>query len=434
VTEARETNMIRSSKGKTDAIRVVMLDLLSFVPYYTGHLCAALRQSDEIRVALASITYSYDPGFFRRLGIRNNSGLVDLAFRIRHGGQLLRRAAKLVEYGLNLTSILIRLIWSRPHVMHVQFLPLASYGLSIEAWILRLVRACGIRVVYTVHNVLPQDSQTRHRAVYRVMYRLADRLVCHDSGAAARLISEFAVNERRISVIPHGPMFERERHAEAGEARAQLGFTGDQCIVLWQGILRPYKGVSFLLKAWQQVCAKESRARLAIVGTGDPELLRAVEAEVQSLEIEGRVHLELRFVSVEELDGYHEAADVLVYPYSEITTSGALLTGIVRGKAIVATALPAFEQILRHDNTALLVPYGDVAALSATLLRLIRHPELRAQMGERLRRSQAGIASWSEIAEQTRECYRTAVSEAQYERGFDRKTEYAKFLAQASRR
>jgi len=162
--------------------------------------------------------------------------------------------------------------------------------------------------------------------------------------------------------------------------------------------------------------------------------LRAVEAEVQSLEIEGRVHLELRFVSVEELDGYHEAADVLVYPYSEITTSGALLTGIVRGKAIVATALPAFEQILRHDNTALLVPYGDVAALSATLLRLIRHPELRAQMGERLRRSQAGIASWSEIAEQTRECYRTAVSEAQYERGFDRKTEYAKFLAQASRR
>lgn len=404
--------MIQSVRRDAGALRVVMLDLLSFVPYYTGHLCAALKERGGIRVDLASITYHYDPGFFRRLGVGNNAGLVDLSFRLRFGGRPLRRATKLLEYFINQTAVMIRLAWSRPQVVHVQFLPLAAYGLSIEAWALRLVRALGVTVVYTVHNVLPQDSQDRHRAAYGRMYRLADRLVCHDAGAASRLIAEFGVEAGRISVIPHGPLFEHESRPEAREARAKLGFADDECVVLWQGILRPYKGVSFLLKAWQRVCGWEGRARLAIIGTGDADLVHAIEEEVRILGLGSRVRLELRFVSVEELAEYYEAADVLVYPYSESTTSGALLTGVVRGKAIVASSLPAFEEILRHEETALLVPYGDVEGLAASLLRLIRHPELRSALGRRLIQSQGSIARWPEIAERTCACYRAAVSEA----------------------
>jgi glycosyltransferase involved in cell wall biosynthesis len=389
-------------------IRVVMLDAMSMVPYYTGHLCASLSAAGGVEVKLASITYHHDPDFFRRQKIRNDPGLLDLACKLRDAPAAVRRLLKLLEYFINLAALLIRFTRSRPDIVHVQFLPLMSYGWRVEEWWQRMVQALGARVVYTVHNVLPQNSGDRHRATYRRIYQLADRLICHDSQAASRVAMEFGVKPEKITVIPHGLLFEESRSESSGPARARLGLAPDECIVLWQGILRPYKGISFLLQAWKQVCSKDPRARLAVVGSGDRNLEQALEDEVRLLGIQSRVRLELRFVSVQELADFYQGADVLVYPYREITTSGALLTGVVYGKPIVATALPAFEQILRHGDTALLVHYGDVDALASALLRLIGDEELRRTLGERLLAS--GFPRWAEIASRTCECYRAAVA------------------------
>lgn len=391
------------------AIRVVLLDLLSMVPYYTGHLCAGFRRIEGSQVTLAAITYDHDPEFFSRMNIRPHPGFLDLTSRLRRAPAPIRRGLKLVGYLLNLAALLIQFMRSRPDILHVQFLPLLSYGLPVERWFLKLARALGAKLVYTVHNLLPQDSGERHRRVYHRIYQLADGLICHDALSAGRLVAEFSVPLQRISVIPHGTLFEQTAKIQPECARAKLGFAAGDCIVLWQGILRPYKGVSFLLHAWQHVYAKESTARLVILGTGDRPEVEAVRREARALDKSG-VRLELRFVSVDELAEFYTAADILAYPYREITTSGALMTGVVHGKAIVASALPAFEQILSHESNALLVPYGDVDALAANLLRLIREPALRARLARGLRESNAALPRWPEIARRTDECYRALIS------------------------
>jgi glycosyltransferase involved in cell wall biosynthesis len=184
-----------------------------------------------------------------------------------------------------------------------------------------------------------------------------------------------------------------------------LGFAARECVVLWQGILRQYKGISFLLQAWRQVCAAKRPARLAIVGTGNAEMVRAVENEVRTLGLESKVRLDLRFVSIEELADFYSAADVLVYPYSDITSSGALMAGIAQGKAIVASALPAFQQVLEHEQTALLVPCGDVDQLAASLIRLITDEALRSRLSDRLRALQDPPAHWLEIGTRTAQAY-----------------------------
>ena len=180
-------------------------------------------------------------------------------------------------------------------------------------------------------------------------------------------------------------------------------------LVLWQGILRPYKGVPFLLDAWKQVQAATGRACLAIVGSGGAELIRSIHEQVASLEIALSVRLELRFVSVEELADFYLAADILVYPYSEITTSGALMTGIGYGKAIVASRLPAFDHLLRDGDNAMLVSYGDVQDLARTLVRLIGEPGLRHRLGESARESHLSGPRWADIAASTARCYESAL-------------------------
>jgi len=215
-----------------EPIRVWMLDLLSIVPYYTGHLCASLSRKTEVRVALASINYQYDLDYFRRQRIRNDPGLLNVACRLGRAPATARRVLKLIEYFVNLTALLIRFTFSRPDVIHVQFLPLASYGLPVERWLLQLARAFGIKLVHTVHNVLPQDSGDRHKSGYKSIYQLADRLVCHDIHAASRLTIEFGVQPERISIIPHGPLFvEGSRSRSSSRSRERLGLAGDGCLV-----------------------------------------------------------------------------------------------------------------------------------------------------------------------------------------------------------
>lgn len=385
-------------------IRVFMLDLLSIVPYYTGHLCEALDNRPEIQLDVGAIRYYLDPDCFKRLALRPSPGL-DLVSRIGFLPRPLRRVFKTAECLLNLLGLAGRFKVHKPDILHVQFVPMVLFGAPFEIWLLRYAKFLGIKIVYTVHNVLPHDTGERHRPLYRKLYQLADHLICHDVNAQRRLIQEFACDPVRISVIPHGQLLAPRQHSTQASARQRLGIPQNSCLVLWQGILRPYKGVDFLLQAWSQISLSHPNARLAIVGTGEETLLQQVRDRVTALNLSSSVRLALRFVSVAELEDVHTAADVLVYPYAEATTSGALLTGIGYSKAIVASRLPAFEQILHHGDNALLVDYGQTGDLADSLGRLIADPNLRRHLADRLRQHREQEPGWEQIAAQTAACY-----------------------------
>jgi glycosyltransferase involved in cell wall biosynthesis len=387
-------------------MKVVQLDLLAMVPYYTGHLSAALADVEGIDVSTAAVDYRHDPEFFARTGVRRFPGLVDAASRARRLPDGLRRGLRGVEYLLNMAIVLAHFLRSRPDVVHVQFLPLSEHGLPFELWFLQMLRALRIRIVYTVHNVLPQDGGQRCRRIFRRIYGVAHGLICHDKGAAQRLISEFGVPAGRIAIVPHGVLFGPAAQVAPPESHAACGSLPGQTVFLWQGILRPYKGVSFLLRAWRRVCDQDPSARLVIAGTGEPHEMEAVRREVSAFAISRRVQLELRFLPLDELSALLGAADVLVYPYREITTSGALMTGVAHGKAIVASRLPAFEQILLHGKNALLVPYGDVEGLASAFLRLIREPAYRAALAAAIREADPSLPRWPAIARRTCEFYK----------------------------
>jgi glycosyltransferase involved in cell wall biosynthesis len=390
-------------------IHVYMMDMLPTVPYYTGSLSASLNNIDGLRVSIGCVTYYLDRDLFHRERLVTDPALLDLVSRLRTAPAAMRRALKLIEYLTNLAALVPRFLVSRPDVIHVQFLPTVKFGLPVELWFLQIARRLGIKVVYTVHNVLPQDTGERHRAKYQRIYQLADRLICHDAGARDRLIHEFRVSASRISVIAHGPLLESGPTASIESFLKKMGIPANRRLVLWQGILRPYKGVSFLLNAWKQVQSKGVRATLMIVGNGEEEMTGAIRSEVARLGIESSVVLDFRFVSIAELSEYYSAADVLAYPYREITTSGALMTGIGYGKAIVATRQPAFRQVLREGESALMVEYGDVEDLAHKLTQLIEDPQLRVRLGEQARKSYVNGPQWPDIAKQTLDCYRATL-------------------------
>jgi len=402
-TTAHVADAPTAAKTARRPLKAFVMDLCCFIPFYTSQLCRAL-QDEQVEATLGSIRYYLQPDYFQRLGLRNYPGLLDVVSRMKLRSRILRRGLKLAEASLNLVALAVRFVFARPDLVHVQYLAMMEQGVSVEYWFLRFCRLLGIKIVYTVHNVLPQDNGVRRKKAFARIYRLPDLFICHGAAAKKQLIREFGVDAGKIRTIPHGPLFAEGREISRAEARATLGFEQDGVILLSLGVISPYKGTDWLLDAWHRV-GRKHQARLVIAGTGDPRLLAEIEQKVQRLGMGKSVHLHLSFIPVELLANFYQAADVLVYPYREVTTSGALTTGIGYGKAIVATRLPAFEELLRQGESALMVDYGDVDGLAVALEEVISDGTLRSRLAEGAVAVGREWSSWAAIAEQTRACY-----------------------------
>jgi len=234
---------------------------------------------------------------------------------------------------------------------------------------------------------------------------MADALICHGKEAATQLIQDFDIPLEKISVIPHGPLFDEKPKLSQREARSKLGLPTDEILVLCLGVISEYKGIPFLLDAWKQLLQSGVSARLLVAGTGETSLLSSIRDKVSIEGLEKSVDLWLNFIPVEQLPLIYMAADILVYPYKAGTTSGALLTGLNYGKPIVATKLPFFCEYLTDGENALICEYGDIDALSFSLRRLILSPEERLRLSRAVENGNLKSCSWAKIAGATRECY-----------------------------
>jgi len=379
-----------------------MMDLLATVPYYTAYLSKALLKRN-VNLTVGSISYYLDPDCFSGRGIKVDPGLLNLVGRFRMP-RLPRRLLKLLEGMVNLAALSVRFLLSPPDVIHVEFVPMLRSRLPLDLWFVQLCRWRGSKIVLTVHDLLPHDTGELHKAVYAKLYGGMDALICHSDSIRARLAAEFAVPVANISVIPHGPFFYDLPPARPEDILRDFQLDAGRHLVLWQGIIFPYKGIDLLLNAWQAVEAQIESASLVIAGTGAPDLLEEISSQVASLGLK-RVRLHFRFISTEELVALYRAADVVVYPYRAITTSGALATGLALGKTIVATDLPVFRELLTDGQNARLVPPLDAEALGSALVELLNDPALRERLAEQVRAMGFGDESWLSIAKQTAAVY-----------------------------
>ena len=385
--------------------RVFIMDLLATVPYYTAYLTRALM-GEDIEPILGSVSYYLDPMCFSSRGVTVRPGCLDLVSRLAFPRSI-RKPLKLLETLINQSVLMLRFLLEPPDALHVQFLPMLGWSLPFDLWFVLLCRLRGIRIVLTVHDLLPHDTGYAHKDKFRRLYHSVDWIICHSDCIRDRLADEFFVKKGRISVIPHGPFF-YDVEAKALPSGSRDNRATGVC-VLWQGIIHPYKGVDMLLEAWKAVEDLAGEHNLIVAGTGSPALLRRIHEQIHSLKLK-HVVLKLEFISARELVQLYHEADIVVYPYRAITTSGGLATGLALGKAIIASDLPVFREVLVDRSNALFVNPQSPDELANRLIELIRNPELRESLARNVRGMNFGEQSWTLIAKSTVEVYRQVLA------------------------
>ncbi len=128
-------------------------------------------------------------------------------------------------------------------------------------------------------------------------------------------------------------------------------------------------------------------ARFLIVGDGmdgeDAHVRRVLSAHGASVTFTG-------FVPFAEVSTYIRAADVAILPFDDTLINRAkssvkTLDLLAAGQAIVATAVGENTSVIRHNETGLLAPPGDLAALANAVVNLLANPERARALGDAAR-------------------------------------------------
>ena len=317
----------------------------------------------------------------------------------------LRRWLKAAEYVLDTPRVVRAYRRERADLAHLQ----GSNPILVVT--LAALKLAGARAVYTAHDVSPLSHRALARLLDQLIYRLADCVVVHSDADREALLGRFHLAPSKVVVIRHGNylFFRPDGEGDRAEARRGLGLGETDRVLLFFGFLSWYKGLDVLLRAFRAVRDALPQARLVVVG--DPLKLgrgglAACRRLARDLGVEKSLVLRAEYLPMHEVPPYFVAADCVVLPYREVSQSGVLHLAYAFGRPVVATRVGGFPEAVREEETGLLVPPEDPAALAAALIRLLADDEARCRMGAAARRAaEEQSCSWAEVAERTRELY-----------------------------
>jgi glycosyltransferase involved in cell wall biosynthesis len=368
-------------------MRAHVVDPSAFTPPYDHALCAALAAA-EVGMEVELITSHFAYGAVAQ---PDGYAVRELFYRRAVGppGSPARLASKLVEHVPDMLRY--RTVAREADVVHFQWLAVQA----IDRWLLP-----GRPTVLTAHDLLPREPRPGQGWAQRRLYGAVDAVVAHSSYGRELLVSELGVDPGKVRVIHHGAF----RHLTLQEREVPLpaelaGVRGP--VVLFFGLLRPYKGVETLLEAWRGV----SGAELWIVGR--PRMpLEPLRAEAGP-----GVKFIPRFVSDAELPAFFRRADIVVLPYARterLDWSGVLATALAFGRPTVVSDVGGFAELASVGAVRLVSP-GDPDALRAALIGLLADSQEREGLAWGALTAARGAYSWEAAARETLALYRDLV-------------------------
>lgn len=277
-----------------------------------------------------------------------------------------------------------------------------GFRLVVELLVLRLY---GVGLVWTVHNLADHErlAPRTERAIRSLCVRMVHRLVVHCPEAAAETTEAYRLqtwNRTGISVIPHGnydPFYQRT--GTRTKARERLGIPDDATVLLYFGLIRPYKNVTELIETFSRI---ESSTVLYVVGNPwTSELERAVKTACAR---DGRIRNRLEYIPDAEVPRYFLAADAIVLPFNGVLTSGSAILAMTFGRAIIAPKAGCIPSLVSDDRGGITYDPNDSAGLEQALITAMADRSQLRTMGRRNRRI-ADTLSWDRIATETAQIY-----------------------------
>lgn len=278
---------------------------------------------------------------------------------VRHGLLAESGLSSAVRY--DRSAFMRELLEFEPELIH------AHFATEPAAEARALAAAVGVPFTFTAHGY---DIYRRPPDDFGARAAAAARVVTVSKANAAHIARRFGVSGERVAVVPTG--------IDVSHFRPPEGLRDEPPLVASVARLVPVKALDRLLEACALLRRWGLAFRCVLVGDGrsrdDLIALRERLSLSFTVEVVGPA-------TQEEVLAWWQRASVAVLPSDSEGLPVSLMEAGACGVPAVATAVGGTPELVVDEETGLLCPQGDVAALAGRIGLLLRNPVLRAKMG-----------------------------------------------------
>jgi glycosyltransferase involved in cell wall biosynthesis len=220
----------------------------------------------------------------------------------------------------------------------------------------------------------------------KLLRRNLDAYITHSEADKQLISRRYTIPPEKIHVIPHGLYDQYGELLDVKEARKKLSIN-EEFVILSFGLIRRYKGTSYLIRAFEQLPAEIlEKSRLLIVGEIWEDRKELFD-QIKNSPANNKITLIDEYVPDEEVNIYFSAADTVVLPYLRASQSGIAHIAMTFGKPVIVSEVGGLKESMANYEGTFFIPPGDVDSLRKTILSQFggkKHYEAPDQGWERI--------------------------------------------------
>lgn len=203
------------------------------------------------------------------------------------------------------------------------------------------------KVIVVVDNIIPHEKRIGDDVLNNYFVKSVDGFVAMSQSVLDDL-NTFDSKKPKI-LSPH-PLYDNFGPAKSREEAIEvLNLDTSFNYMLFFGIIRKYKGLDILLKAFADKRLNDGSLKLIVAGEfyEDDTVYREL---IQKHQLESSVVLATKFIPDEEVVNYFCAADIIVQPYKHATQSGVTQIAYHFEKPMLVTDVGGLKEIVPHNK------------------------------------------------------------------------------------
>lgn len=169
----------------------------------------------------------------------------------------------------------------------------------------------------------------------------------------------------------------------------------DKFKILFFGRISQYKGIKYLLEAFEIINQKEENNNFTLTIAGSGEF----DFDITTFEKKNNIEIINRYIDVNELSELIFESSVIVCPYIDATQSGVVMSAYAFGKPVIATNVGGLPEMVLHNITGIIVEPKNANQLAEAIIYLFNNPEILNLLSDNIKNIYIeGERSWKKSA------------------------------------
>jgi len=253
-------------------------------------------------------------------------------------------------------------------------------------------KVLGSKFVFDVHDLSPELYISRYPGRLGIIYkllktnegwscRMADMIITTNESYRDTLAARYEIEQGKIHIVRNDPDLDEYEMYDFSDTPKDH----DRFILLFIGAVNPQDGLGTLLEIISALVSEHGRDDIMLIVVGDGDALPQCRDRVQELGIQDFVDFKGYIRERREIQKYLHMADICLEPapsnpVNDLSTFVKIMEYMAARKPVVAFDLP--ESRKSADDTAILIPPGDIARFTEAILELLEDKALRDRLGD----------------------------------------------------